>query len=56
MAEKKKSRYPLHITISALFIALILLLGVILGWQNYSKTSDIILAAADRSTTRLPVS
>ena len=41
------TRYPLHLTISALFIALIVILGGVLSWQNYSKTSDIIRASAD---------
>ncbi|UCC56153.1 MAG: hypothetical protein JSU75_12655, partial [Gammaproteobacteria bacterium] len=48
MTENRKLQYPLHVTISVLFIALILLLGVVLSWQNYSKTSDIILTSADR--------
>ncbi len=41
-------RYPLHITISALFITLIVLLGVVLSWQNYRKTSSIILTTAEQ--------
>jgi HD-GYP domain-containing protein (c-di-GMP phosphodiesterase class II)/HAMP domain-containing protein len=40
--------YPLHLTISALFITLVVVLGVILSWQNYSKTSEIILSSADK--------
>ena len=40
--------FPLHLTISALFISLVVVLGVILSWQNYSKTSEIILSSADR--------
>ena len=40
-------RYPLHLTISALFITLVVVLGSVLSWQNYSKTSDIILSSAD---------
>jgi HD-GYP domain-containing protein (c-di-GMP phosphodiesterase class II) len=44
----KITRYPLHLTISALFIALIIVLGVVLSWQNYSKTSDIIRSSADK--------
>ena len=48
MTDKKKSRYPLHVTISALFIALILLLGVVLSWQSYSKASAIIFSSADQ--------
>ena len=42
------TRYPLHLTISALFITLIVILGVVLSWQNYSKTSDIIRSSADK--------
>jgi HD-GYP domain-containing protein (c-di-GMP phosphodiesterase class II) len=41
-------RYPLHLTISALFITLVVILGVVLSWQNYSKTSAIILSSADK--------
>jgi HD-GYP domain-containing protein (c-di-GMP phosphodiesterase class II) len=48
MTENRKRRYPLHITISVLFIVLILLLGVVLSLENYRKTSDIILSSADR--------
>jgi len=44
----KMTRYPLHLTISALFITLIVILGVVLSWQNYSKTSDIIRSSADK--------
>jgi hypothetical protein len=49
MNKPQASRnYPLHLTISALFITLVLVLGVILSWQNYSKTSEIILSSADK--------
>jgi HD-GYP domain-containing protein (c-di-GMP phosphodiesterase class II) len=57
MTEKNITRYPLHLTISALFITLIIILGGVLSWQNYSKTSDIIRASAndlyDQVTTEL---
>jgi len=46
-APDDRSRYPLHITISALFITLILALGAVLSWQNYSKTSSIIYSSAE---------
>jgi HD-GYP domain-containing protein (c-di-GMP phosphodiesterase class II) len=39
-------RYPLHVTISVLFIALVVALGGVLSWQNYRKTSGIILTTA----------
>lgn len=42
------TRYPLHLTISALFITLIVILGALLSWQNYSKTSDIIRSSAGK--------
>ena len=45
-ARNATVRYPLHITISALFITLIVVLGVVLSWQNYRKTSSIILTTA----------
>jgi len=42
------TRFPLHLTISALFITLIVILGAVLSWQNYSKTSDIIRSSAGK--------
>ncbi len=42
------TRFPLHLTISVLFITLIVILGALLSWQNYSKTSDIIRSSAAR--------
>jgi HD-GYP domain-containing protein (c-di-GMP phosphodiesterase class II) len=54
MNKKTVTRgYPLHLTISALFITLVVVLGVVLSWQNYSKTSDIILSSADRMYDQL---
>jgi HD-GYP domain-containing protein (c-di-GMP phosphodiesterase class II) len=45
-AREATVRYPLHVTISTLFITLIVVLGVVLSWQNYRKTSSIILTTA----------
>lgn len=45
-ARNATVRYPLHVTISALFITLVVVLGVVLSWQNYRKTSSIILTTA----------
>jgi len=45
-ARNATVRYPLHVTISFLFITLIVALGVVLSWQNYRKTSSIILTTA----------
>ena len=47
-ARYREARFPLHITISSLFITLIVILGSLLSWQNYSKTSAIILSSAER--------
>jgi HD-GYP domain-containing protein (c-di-GMP phosphodiesterase class II) len=41
-------RLPLHITISTLFIGLIIVFSIVLTWQNYHKTSDIMLSGAAR--------
>jgi len=42
------TRLPLHVTISALFIFLILLFGVLLSWQSYKKASEIIFSSAEQ--------
>ena len=47
------TRFPLHLTIGALFITLIVILGAVLSWQNYSKTSDIIRSSADKMYDQL---
>ncbi len=47
MANKSAKKYSLQITISALFISISLVLGIILSWQSFNKTSDIMLNAAD---------
>ncbi len=41
-----RRKYPLQITISTLFIAITVLLGTILSWQSFNKTSDIMLNSA----------
>lgn len=45
-ARNATVRYPLHVTISVLFITLVVVLGGVLSWQNYRKTSSIILTTA----------
>ena len=40
------TRLSLHITISTLFIGLVLIMGLVLSLQNFNKTSDIILSGA----------
>jgi len=40
-------KYPLQVTISTLFIILVVTLGAILSWQSFNKTSAIILDEAN---------
>ncbi len=47
MDNKPVKTYSLQITISTLFIGISLILGFILSWQSFNKTSDIMLDAAD---------
>ena len=45
---KLTSNHPLQITITSLFMLVIVVLGGVLTLQNYSKTSEIILNSADK--------
>ena len=47
-ASKKNTTYSLHFTTSSLFITLIIAFGGILSWQNYNKTSEILIASGDQ--------
>jgi len=51
--SKQGTRFPLQITISALFISLSILLGVMLSIQNHKKSSDMLLASAQQVYNRL---
>ena len=53
MSRQSHLRFPLQITISALFITLSILLGALLSLQNYKKSSDILLASAHQVYNRL---
>jgi len=44
---------PLHVTISGIFIGLIIFLGILLTWNNYAKTSEVILASASELYDRI---
>src|SRR3990172_8505896 len=46
-------RYPLHVHVATLAIALIVLAGGVIGWFNYSQHARLVLAAADRVFDRL---
>jgi len=48
MKSKKSATYSLHFTTSALFIVLIIVFGSVLSWQNYRKTSEILIASGDQ--------
>jgi HD-GYP domain-containing protein (c-di-GMP phosphodiesterase class II) len=41
-----RKKYPLQITISTIFIAISIILGIILSWQSFNKTSEIMLGSA----------
>ena len=53
MDKRNGVRLPLQITISALFIMLLILLGALLSLQNYKKSSDILLASGHQVYNRL---
>lgn len=47
MDTKSSKKYPLQIAISTLFIAIAVTLAVILSWQSFNKTSEIMLNSAN---------
>ncbi|NVK42448.1 MAG: hypothetical protein HWE39_14505 [Oceanospirillaceae bacterium] len=47
-ANTPRKRYPLHLQIATLFVALIGGLGAALSWFNYQKSSAIILEASEQ--------
>ena len=53
MSTHKNTRFPLQITISALFITLSVMLGVVLSVQNHKKSSDILRSSAHEIYGRL---
>ena len=48
MKSGKRTRYSLHITISTLFVSLMIVFGLIISWQNYKKTSAIIISSGNQ--------
>jgi HD-GYP domain-containing protein (c-di-GMP phosphodiesterase class II) len=43
VVNQSRKRYPLQIAIGTLFITITVILAVILSWQSFNKTSDIML-------------
>ncbi|NOQ17111.1 MAG: HAMP domain-containing protein [Methyloprofundus sp.] len=43
----KTKKYSLHATTSTIFISLVIIFGSILSWQNYSKTSEVLVASGN---------
>ena len=48
MTENKNYRPTFYLTINALFIAVIIVIGGILAWHNYSDTKKIILSEVEQ--------
>ena len=48
-----RKKYPLQIAISTLFIIITITLGMILSWQSFNKTSDIMMTSADDMYERI---
>ena len=46
MVTPLRKKYSLQIAISTLFITISVVIGVVLTWQSFNKTSDIILNSA----------
>jgi len=53
MTTGNHKNYPLQVTISTLFIAIVAILGFILSWQSYNKTSEIMLSNANDIYARI---
>ena len=48
MTQDKNYRPTFYLTINALFIAVIIFIGGILAWHNYSDTKKIILSEVEQ--------
>lgn len=53
MNRQSHKRYPLQMAISTLFIIITAVLGIILSWQSFNKTSDIMLNDANEIYERI---
>lgn len=53
MDRQSHKKYPLQIAISTLFIIITAVLGIILSWQSFNKTSDIMLNDANEIYERI---
>ena len=48
-----KRRFPLHVHISTLFLALLLIVGGVIGGIGYTISRDILKSTADAMSTRI---
>ena len=48
MENTTNGKYPLHVYIASLFIGLILLMAIVLGWFNYQQNSKVLLTATGK--------
>ena len=48
-----KRRFPLHVHISTLFLALLLIVGGLIGGLGYTISRDILRSTADAMSTRI---
>jgi HD-GYP domain-containing protein (c-di-GMP phosphodiesterase class II) len=49
----RRRPYPLHVHIATLFILLIVVMGLVLGWFNFRKNTELILSASEELFDRI---
>ena len=48
MEKTANYKFPLHVYIASLFIGLIVLMAIVLGWFNYQQNSRVLLSATEK--------
>ena len=48
MEKTANYKFPLHVYIASLFIGLIVLMAIVLGWFNYQQNSRVLLTATEQ--------
>ena len=51
--ETTKKTVPIHIHITTIFVGLFLILALVIGWYNYSKTSELLMASAENDVAEI---